>query len=251
MASDSDKTPRCWAAVLGGCGTKISAEHLISKNQFLGAKTITVSGFEWCKGAEKEIGINSATANILCTTHNSALSPLDQAAATLLEAFRFEADRRVEARRTRREFHHDTRHVRGDEFERWMLKTTINLALMQPPLPAAGMFENGIPAKRYVEIAFGLASFAPDEGLFYVAKVGDTIEGKRIGSIECNSWSRREDSALVGSQMLFHGHRLWLAIHGAPQIENAMRFRGNYAEDVKVTIKVRWSRERDRQLKGL
>lgn len=250
MTHGPAKAPRCWASVLGGCGTKLSAEHLISKSQFGDAKTITVSGFAWCKGEAKEIGINSATANVLCTTHNNALSPVDDAAAKLLDAFKVEAERRAEALRTRRSFHPDSRNVRGDDLERWMLKTTINLALMQPPLPTAGIFEAGAPSKRYVEIAFGRAPFGPDEGLFYVAKVGDQIEGRRIGSLEFTSWRGSQDDALVGSQILFHGHRLWFAVHGAPQVQYAQRFRRIYAEDVDFTVKVKWSKERDRQLKG-
>ena len=74
--------------------------------------------------------------------------------------------------------------VSGDDFERWMLKTTINLALVQPPLPSSGMFESGAPARRYVEIAFGLAPFDPNEGLYYAAAVGDKIDLGRMKSVE-------------------------------------------------------------------
>lgn len=246
----ADKTPRCWASVLGGCSAKLSGEHPISKNQFGDAKTITVSGYSWCKGETKEIGISRATVKVLCTTHNSALSPLDESAGSLFDAFKCEAERRSEARRTRREFHADARRLRGDEFERWMLKSTINLALMQPPIPTAGLFEDGAPAKRYVEIAFGKGAFGPDEGLFYVAKRGDKIDGRRLGSVEFSALRRTDDDALVGSQILLHGHRLWFAVHGAPEIQNALRFRRLHVQDLNFTIDVRWSRERDRQLRG-
>lgn len=240
----------CWAKVLGGCSEEMSGEHLISKNQFGGTKTITVSGFPWCGGGPKEIGINSATANVLCRTHNSALSPVDAAAGKVLEAFQIIAERDAEARRTPRAFHPDVREVSGDDFERWMLKTTINLALAQPPLPTSGIFDGDAPARRYVEIAYGLTAFEPDEGLFYVARVGNKIDLSRTRSIEFSSWRRKEDDALVGCQMLFHGHRLWLAARGAPAIENMMRFERFRAKHVQVTLKVNWSAARDLQLRG-
>jgi len=93
----------CWAKVLGGCSEKMSGEHLISKNQFGNGKKITVGGFPWCRGGTKEIGINSATSNVLCRTHNSALSPTDTAAGKLLDAFELIAERDAEARRTARD----------------------------------------------------------------------------------------------------------------------------------------------------
>lgn len=240
----------CWAKVLGGCSEKMSGEHIISKNQFGDSKKITVGGFPWCRGGTKEIGINSATSNVLCRTHNSALSPTDTAAGKLLAAFELIAERDAEARRTARTFHPDVREVPGDDFERWMLKTTINLALMQPPLPSSGMFEGGAPARRYVEIAFGLASFSPEEGLYYVAAVGDNIDQGRMNSVEFSSWRRKEDDALIGCQMLFHGHRLWLAAQGAPAIRNVLRLRRLNAQHVRVMVKVKWSAARDRQIIG-
>jgi hypothetical protein len=228
----------------------MSGEHLISKNQFGDTKKITVSGFAWCLGGTKEIGINSATANVLCRTHNSALSPVDAAAGKLLDAFELVAERDAEARRTPREFHPDVREVPGDDFERWMLKTTINLALVQPPVPTAGIFDGGAPARRYVEIAFGLTPFDPEEGLYYVAAVGDDIDLWRARSAEFSSWRRKEDDALVGCQMLFHGHRLWLAARGAPEIKNVLRFRRFKAKHVNLTLKLKWSAARDRQMRG-
>lgn len=131
-----------------------------------------------------------------------------------------------------------------------MLKTTINLALTQPPLPTSGIFEAGAPAKRYVEIAFGLTAFGSDEGLYYVAAVGDNIDLWRTRSVEFSSWRRKEDDALVGCQMLFHGHRLWLAARGAPAVQNVLRFRRFNAKGVNVTVKVKWSAARDRQMRG-
>lgn len=48
--------PGCWAEVLGGCSSKISREHAISRNQFGDVEKITVQGFPWCP-QPKEIGL--------------------------------------------------------------------------------------------------------------------------------------------------------------------------------------------------
>lgn len=65
---------KCWAATLGGCSTTQSGEHYLSEGLW-DSETITVRGL-WGE-EEKTIGFGSLNANILCTLHNSALSPLD------------------------------------------------------------------------------------------------------------------------------------------------------------------------------
>jgi hypothetical protein len=50
--------------------------------------------------------------------------------------------------------------------------------------------------------------------------------------------------------MLFHGHRLWLAASGAPAVQNALRFRVLKAKGVQITVKVKWSATRERQMQG-
>jgi len=69
----------CYANELGYCSKKLSGEHFISDGilrEF--AQMPIVQGFRWQKnGEEKAIGRASLVSNILCTTHNSALSPFD------------------------------------------------------------------------------------------------------------------------------------------------------------------------------
>src|SRR5215469_6528483 len=79
--------PKCWAAELGSCSEKISREHLVSRALFAAPK-VRVQGLPWCKGEPKEIGIESATGKILCKTHNSELSAIDQEAGALAKAAR-------------------------------------------------------------------------------------------------------------------------------------------------------------------
>lgn len=67
---------RCWAKSNGDCSGGISGEHIISKGLFKN-NNILVKGFAWCHDDYKSIGLNSLTKNILCTKHNSILSPVD------------------------------------------------------------------------------------------------------------------------------------------------------------------------------
>lgn len=117
----------CWAAALGDCAGKLSREHTISECLFPSGK-VTVSGFDWCKGTEKTIGVSGLVRHILCEHHNSALSVLDSEMKTWFEVIRqcaFLNDLRAE----RRENSWDIRHfqVDGRLLERWFLKTLINL----------------------------------------------------------------------------------------------------------------------------
>ena len=67
----------CWAQCLGGCSDKFSNEHTVTEGLFP-SQTVRVHGWPWCKDEPKEIGLASLTRKILCTTHNSALSDIDQ-----------------------------------------------------------------------------------------------------------------------------------------------------------------------------
>jgi hypothetical protein len=75
-------------------------------------------------GEEKEIGINSLTARILCCRHNSALSPLDSAAGAFfekLQAIEVDLQRRSLSRK------HSFILMSGEALELWMLKLACGL----------------------------------------------------------------------------------------------------------------------------
>ncbi len=78
---------------LGGCGRKITREHFVSRNilERLTTKTLKFEGAGHFFGGKDvvEIGIDAFSARVLCDTHNSALSDLDDAAGrafTTIEA---------------------------------------------------------------------------------------------------------------------------------------------------------------------
>jgi hypothetical protein len=143
--------------------------------------------------------------------------------------------------------------ISGDHLERWLLKTTINLALQAQPVPTGGIFDSaGKPARRFVDIVYGHALFAPEEGLTWIAQVGEQIAHAQQGTITFEPWLRKEDNALVATLMRFHGYRLWLATADAPKIEYGLHpVRRFYVEDVDVVVEFDWSKQRNRQFLSL
>jgi hypothetical protein len=74
--------PRCYLRETRDCSTQNSKEHFTSRDvlEVLGDKMGAVDGTP--PDEQREIGINSLSAHVLCSRHNSALSRLDQAAGT-------------------------------------------------------------------------------------------------------------------------------------------------------------------------
>lgn len=118
----------CWASCLGNCTNKITREHLVSQNLFLNDE-MTVEGFPWCKGKPVKIGLASLTAKILCRQHNGDLSEIDVAGGRAFDAFR-EARRLANIREKKPKYRWSIVRVTidGRGFERWCLKTLINLS---------------------------------------------------------------------------------------------------------------------------
>jgi hypothetical protein len=195
----------CWASSLGNCGGGMSREHIISASQW-DADSITLSGLPWCK-EPKTVGLASLVAKNLCRDHNTALSPVDDEARKLKLAFKtmmLQPKLAVRQRFTAR------------LVERWLLKTTINIALQESP-PALE------PTPELVQRAFGLAPTPNGEGFFFVAEVGENLAYRN--GIRFESTTRRQDSRTVIGAFVFHGVRLLYAFDGAPAVRGAMRAR--------------------------
>lgn len=173
----------CWAAGHSACEGGQSSEHLISKG-VLNHATVFVQGFSWCAEQEKEIGVNTATANILCRNHNSRLSPLDDAAAAAVRAF--EADTPCA---------HPP--INGQLFERWLLKTAINLNFEGSLHLGAGIAQGqlGQPSPELLDVVFGDKPFPERTGAYFLFPYGEaryrsgeiriqpTIRHRHIGGV--------------------------------------------------------------------
>jgi hypothetical protein len=162
----------CWAACLGNCSDKISGEHLVSAGMF-DDDQVRVQGLSWCLHEPKKIGLSSLVKNVLCTNHNSQLSPVDEAGISarnnLKEAFRLHQVRsnaRV-GRWTKSRFEVD-----GINLERWFLKTLITLSFGGPLPVGAQSRDSETPYQRLVEVCFGVTQFQPRAGLYMFGEVG-------------------------------------------------------------------------------
>ena len=124
-------TVTCWAESLGGCSSVQSREHYISKGLFEG-DSIIQKGLPWCKFEEKEIGLASASAKILCKTHNERLSILDDEAIRAFDSLReillLQSRQKKLAPRI---WKVRTWHLNGLLLDRWFLKTLVNLMHVQ------------------------------------------------------------------------------------------------------------------------
>lgn len=108
----------CYLAFTNNCGGRLSLEHYVS-HEILKSMSpdgmSTVSGFRWLP-EDQFTRVPSAllASKVLCSRHNSALSPLDTAAANLKELIRkYDDPTALEDRVTL---------FAGEDIERWMLK---------------------------------------------------------------------------------------------------------------------------------
>jgi hypothetical protein len=168
----------CWAACLGNCSDKISREHLVSENLFLDDE-MTVQGFPWCKEKPVKIGLASLTAKILCRQHNSDLSEVDTAGGNAFAAFR-ESRRLANIREKQPKYRWRVvrTEIDGCGFERWCLKTLINLSYDRDRPIGRDSSQVGKPSNRLVQIAYGQEQFLEKAGLYFVARVGMNIQSE-------------------------------------------------------------------------
>jgi hypothetical protein len=122
----------CWAAALGGCGSRISHEHLVSKCVFPD-QSIFVKGLDWCLNEPKEVRIETLTAKILCKDHNSALSELDSWAGRAFNVIRDFARTKMNSEKMPYiNWASKQLTVESRNLERWCLKTLLNCSRHSP-----------------------------------------------------------------------------------------------------------------------
>jgi hypothetical protein len=150
--------PICWAACLSGCSQDFSEEHLLTASTLRGPE-LGVRGLPFLNGQTIRIHKDHFKSNILCRSHNNALSPVDEAGGTAA----FELLRRAENGERGLT-------LNGPLLERWFLKTLINLEV-------AANFDVR-PTSDMVEIAFGLRHFQKSAGLFYLGHAEPLSDGQ-------------------------------------------------------------------------
>lgn len=113
---------KCYLKEQGGCSTKISREHYVSDTVLVAIapnRDLTIGGLAWQEpNTLQRIGIGSLQSKVLCSAHNSALSPLDAVAGRLIDAI-IAADKDPSRLP-------DETELDGLSVERWFLKTVIS-----------------------------------------------------------------------------------------------------------------------------
>jgi hypothetical protein len=161
----------------------------------------------WCKSEIKQVGKKALVKNVLCRSHNSRLSPVDQAA---IDTFKIidDASRLQDVRlkmKPRRWAVSEWR-ANGPLMERWLLKTLITLACNGDQKIGPDSLEAGQPSADLIRIAFGLEKFKGQAGLYLLAAPGlrcspeDRIEYIPMGHPDC----------LPGGLFMFKGFPLFI-----------------------------------------
>jgi hypothetical protein len=217
----------CWADCLGGCSSKQSGEHYVTKGLFEG-DSLKIKGLPWCKFEEKTIGLGSATANILCKAHNEQLSQLDGEAIRAFDAIReiFELQERQRALRPQ-VWKTRTWRLNGPLLERWFLKTTINLVHVQThPATWPNATSERTPPRDVVETVFGLIPIARPRGLHAAAAVGQNVHSHDyVGFAPVNDLNT---GYLAAGMFEFRGFRFVLSWSDR-SLENYIRYLGEHA----------------------
>ncbi len=171
--------PFCWAESLGDCSVEMDKEHLISSGSITD-ELVRVCGASWCHGRTSIVPKGHFKSSILCRKHNNQLSGVDQVGASglhLLEAAllgppddsNFESD--DPSNDSNKSLWNPSKVTDGNILERWLLKHTINLEVME---------DFSIrPPKDIVELVFGRRMFGAGAGLYFLHAVGDTVKPQR------------------------------------------------------------------------
>jgi len=202
---------------MGGCCRKISREHIVTENLFIGG-TIGVKGFPWCQKTPKLIRKEEFTSNILCERHNNMLSQVDQAGIDAFAAFRKLAelnDQRLKALAAKSPvlpFELTEYTVVGPMLERWFLKTLINMEAVGKQGMPIGPYQGkaGEPPQGLVEISFGHKQFQNGAGLYSLSREGQSIYLEE--RVLCSSWIRdsEQGSYIAAAEFLFYGYTFFL-----------------------------------------
>lgn len=134
----SSNVAKCYMSRLGSCVAPISGEHIISEaviRILMADGNFSISGLPWLSpGETKVMSPKSLRANCLCTKHNSALHPLDDAAKYFFASLKLYLEDDARPRHAL---------LSGHDIERWLLKTakamavSKNLARGREPLSGA------------------------------------------------------------------------------------------------------------------
>jgi hypothetical protein len=170
---------------------------------------VTVKGLHWCPDKPVTVGLASLTQNILCRKHNTELSEVDAYAKSSFETLTAAMELN-DLRNQLLQSHWSIKRfkINGALFERWFVKTLINITFKGPCGIGRGSAQAGVPPEHIVRIAFGRESFVGYGGLHALAHNGENIELKQGVSIT----TMLEDANVVMARFSFCGFRYLLSL---------------------------------------
>ena len=190
--------PKCYMRSSNDCSTKISGEHYVSAAILSEFGNLRTSGLPFFGPGETQVGINALISNILCTRHNSALSPLDTEGRRMLVAIRNGINHVWKESLSTKTL---CRIVSGEAFERWGLKTLMGLLAANVARTDGASTANNfsIPEALIVE-ALTTGRLPPGYGL-YVGHESDMLHD----TIGFAPLTHMEDQRVAGLRCTFLG----------------------------------------------
>jgi hypothetical protein len=212
---------KCWANAVSECSSRASGEHVFSKS-LISSKVVSVSGYAWCGGGTKIVGLNALTKNCLCRNHNSGLSVLDREAKRFQDCVKKISDFMM----SQSKFHgtEETYSINGLLLERWLLKVLINQLYGSDLFIGNAQNTAGIPGDWLVRICFGEDIWPLGFGLYSMIETGQQLRlGEHFSFMSIHSEATKIVSGCVIS---LGGFPLYLSIASNPFTADAMRFWG-------------------------
>jgi hypothetical protein len=201
----------CWAAPLGGCSSRMSKEHVLSRcvTRYLRGRGWNVEVGRAGTGVTPIPAI-SQSLKILCTAHNSELSPLDTAARdfiSVLDEFRHSKPARAAIADGAPEV--ACVEAEGWKLERWGVKTFLNHAVWSGCMPNE-LPMSSITGANVLEYVFGRSPAPPGVGLYlYPDRIGvnSGLDSKifhlSVATCEYSSYSPGEGWSAAATMPMF------------------------------------------------
>ncbi len=203
----SSVNDRCYLSSFGGCSSKMTREHFVSKNILARVATNSLITIEnaghFFRGKERvEIGIDDFVAKVLCDTHNGALGPLDAAdglAFSAIEALVADVKRIADEKTALESFHISS----GLDIERWMIKVFCGLVAAGRIRGSSGqtLQLSDLPS-CLLDALLGNTSLPSPLGLYQNTFVGQTLN---LGGLSFGTIKLTDGSDAVGGLLLSLG----------------------------------------------
>jgi hypothetical protein len=177
---------------------------------------IKISGFHWQPKGERKrsISMTSLTGKVLCSRHNTMLSPLDSKALRFFKSFLIAGEefQDQQLRLVERVWLFN-----GHDIERWMLKSLIGTIISGNARDHSGnRILNWQPPKRWLDILIGRIGFPKQWGMYFRALLGETkVRGAGFSLASLSN----PTAGVYGGLFNMAGYEFILAMYNPPEIK--------------------------------